>query len=64
MENHDVPRFASVTTDYSLAKNAIGFTILADGVPISKFEFHIFPFSHSDALLSSSLFVFGRSHGD
>ncbi|KAH7413339.1 alpha-amylase [Cadophora sp. MPI-SDFR-AT-0126] len=34
MENHDVPRFASVTSDFSLAKNAIAFTILADGIPI------------------------------
>ncbi|KAL2066610.1 hypothetical protein VTL71DRAFT_2681 [Oculimacula yallundae] len=34
MENHDVKRFAAVTQDYSLAKNAIAFTILADGIPI------------------------------
>lgn len=34
MENHDVARFASVTSDMSLAKNAIAFTILADGIPI------------------------------
>jgi alpha-amylase len=33
-ENHDVPRFASYTSDISLAKNAIAFTILADGIPI------------------------------
>ncbi len=33
-ENHDVPRFASYTSDMSLAKNAIAFTILADGIPI------------------------------
>lgn len=36
-ENHDVARFASLTSDASLAKNAIAFTILADGVPISKY---------------------------
>jgi alpha-amylase len=33
-ENHDVPRFANYTSDMSLAKNAIAFTILADGIPI------------------------------
>jgi alpha-amylase len=33
-ENHDQPRFASKTSDISLAKNVIGFTILADGIPI------------------------------
>lgn len=39
MENHDNPRFPSYTSDMSLAKNAIAFTILADGIPISKFTF-------------------------
>lgn len=34
MENHDNPRFPSLTQDFSLAKNAIAFTILADGIPI------------------------------
>lgn len=34
MENHDVARFASLNSDYALAKNAIGFTMLADGIPI------------------------------
>ena len=33
-ENHDVPRFASYTPDYSLAKNIIAYTILSDGIPI------------------------------
>lgn len=33
-ENHDNPRFASLTSDLSLAKNVITYTILADGVPI------------------------------
>lgn len=33
-ENHDVPRFASYTSDVSQAKNVIGFTILTDGIPI------------------------------
>ena len=36
MENHDNVRFPSLTSDLSLAKNAIAFTILADGIPISK----------------------------
>lgn len=34
LENHDNPRFPSYTSDYSLAKNAVAFTILADGIPI------------------------------
>ena len=34
LENHDNPRFAGLTSDMSLRKNAIAFTILADGVPI------------------------------
>ncbi|KKA22539.1 Alpha-amylase A [Rasamsonia emersonii CBS 393.64] len=34
VENHDNPRFASYTSDYSLAKNAIAFVILSDGIPI------------------------------
>ncbi|KAI0490164.1 alpha-amylase [Xylaria cf. heliscus] len=34
LENHDNPRFASLTSDYALAKNAIAFTILMDGIPI------------------------------
>ncbi|GFP60284.1 acid alpha-amylase [Trichoderma asperellum] len=34
MENHDNPRFPSYTSDISLAKNAIAFTMLADGIPI------------------------------
>lgn len=34
MENHDQPRFASYTSDMSLAKNAIAYTMLADGIPI------------------------------
>lgn len=33
-ENHDNPRFASYTSDVSLAKNVIAFTILQDGIPI------------------------------
>jgi len=33
-ENHDVVRFASLTSDLSLAKNTIAFTILQDGIPI------------------------------
>ncbi|KAG9961643.1 alpha-amylase, partial [Aureobasidium melanogenum] len=34
LENHDNPRFPSLTSDMSLAKNAIGFAMLADGIPI------------------------------
>ncbi|KAI8629132.1 alpha-amylase [Xylariaceae sp. FL1651] len=34
LENHDNPRFASLTSDIALAKNAIAFTILMDGIPI------------------------------
>jgi alpha-amylase len=33
-ENHDNPRFANYTSDFSLAKNALAFTILSDGIPI------------------------------
>jgi len=36
LENHDIVRFASITSDISLAKNAIAFTMLQDGVSISK----------------------------
>lgn len=34
MENHDNPRFPSLTSDISLTKNAIAFTMLSDGIPI------------------------------
>lgn len=34
LENHDNPRFPSLTSDMSLAKTAIAFTMLADGIPI------------------------------
>ncbi len=34
LENHDNPRFPSLTSDLALVKNAIAFTILSDGVPI------------------------------
>lgn len=33
-ENHDQPRFASLTSDMSLAKNIIAFTMLTDGIPV------------------------------
>lgn len=33
-ENHDNPRFPSLTEDISLAMNIIAFTILTDGIPI------------------------------
>ncbi|KAJ5772917.1 hypothetical protein N7457_007813 [Penicillium paradoxum] len=34
LENHDNARFASLTDDIALAKNAATFTIMADGIPI------------------------------
>ena len=34
LENHDNPRFASLTSDIALDKNAIAFTMLMDGIPI------------------------------
>lgn len=33
-ENHDMPRLAATNTDLSIAKNALAFTILGDGIPI------------------------------
>ncbi|EON63338.1 hypothetical protein W97_02565 [Coniosporium apollinis CBS 100218] len=33
-ENHDITRFAAITSDMSQARNVLAFTILADGVPI------------------------------
>ena len=33
-ENHDQPRFPSLTSDMSLAKNVITYSMLADGIPI------------------------------
>ena len=33
-ESHDVPRIASWTSDFSLAKNALTFTLMWDGIPI------------------------------
>ena len=33
-ENQDQPRFASLTSDMSQAKNVVTFTMLADGIPI------------------------------
>lgn len=34
LENHDIPRFPSLTSDVSLDENAVAFTLLADGIPI------------------------------
>ena len=34
LENHDNPRFPSITSDIVLAQNAIGLSILSDGIPI------------------------------
>ncbi|KAL4933350.1 alpha-amylase [Aspergillus undulatus] len=36
MENHDTPRFASLHNDTTLAKNAMAFIILSDGIPIGQ----------------------------
>jgi len=36
LENHDQPRFPYLTEDMSQAQNAIAFTILMDGIPISE----------------------------
>lgn len=33
-ENHDNPRFASLTSDFSLAKNILAFGFVSDGIPI------------------------------
>lgn len=44
-ENHDMPRFASYNDDMALAKNAMAYIILNDGIPLgmspSSFIFHI-----------------------
>ncbi|KAH1483215.1 Alpha-amylase A type-1/2 [Aspergillus fumigatus] len=37
VENHDLPRFASLTNDTTLAKNAMAFNILSDGIPQGTF---------------------------
>ncbi|RDW88123.1 hypothetical protein BP6252_00155 [Coleophoma cylindrospora] len=37
LENHDNPRFPSLTSDISLTKNAIAFTMLQDGIPITYY---------------------------
>ena len=34
LENHDNPRFPSITSDVAAAQNAIGLTLLSDGIPI------------------------------
>lgn len=34
LENHDNPRFASITNDTGLTRNAIAFTLFNDGLPI------------------------------
>ncbi|RDH36480.1 alpha-amylase [Aspergillus welwitschiae] len=34
IENHDNPRFASYTSDYSQAKNVLSYIFLSDGIPI------------------------------
>jgi len=38
LENHDVVRFASLTNDEALTKNAMAFTMLQDGIPISTYD--------------------------
>ncbi|KAK0441147.1 glycoside hydrolase family 13 protein [Desarmillaria tabescens] len=34
LENHDVPRFQSITGDWALVKNAITWSFVTDGIPI------------------------------
>lgn len=34
LENHDQPRFQSLTKDQSLVKNAMAWSFITDGVPI------------------------------
>lgn len=36
VENHDMPRFASYNSDIVVAKNALAYTIVTDGIPLSK----------------------------
>ncbi|CAN8098403.1 unnamed protein product [Discula destructiva] len=33
IENHDMPRFASYNSDMTIAKNALAYTIVTDGIP-------------------------------
>lgn len=43
-ENHDMPRFASVIPDLTLAKNAMTYVILNDGIPLGMcFPHFLFP---------------------
>lgn len=37
VENHDMPRFASQTDDMALAKNAMTYILLNDGIPTGRF---------------------------
>lgn len=39
IENHDMPRFASYNSDIVVAKNALAYTIVTDGIPLSKLLF-------------------------
>lgn len=36
-ENHDLPRFATIVPALTLAKNVVGYTMLAEGIPTSKY---------------------------
>lgn len=36
IENHDMPRFASTNQDMAVAKNALAYTIVTDGIPLGK----------------------------
>lgn len=36
IENHDMPRFASYNSDMAVAKNALAYTIVTDGIPLSE----------------------------
>lgn len=38
VENHDMPRFASYNDDMALAKNAMTYIMLNDGMPLGKYQ--------------------------
>lgn len=39
IENHDMPRFASYNDDMALAKNALAYTMVTDGIPLGMCSF-------------------------
>jgi alpha-amylase len=62
IENQDLPRFASRTKDMSLAKNAIAYNMLQDGIPISKFpkDTSLNQLTDSRSLLWTRAALFGK----